>query len=84
MPIDMRLNCAAEICCSGPPQSIAAAASILCDAGCPEDDAPRIAAKLREMGVTFTSTALAVAIREIAFGSTKADNNLADPTGGGA
>ena len=68
MPIDPRLNCAAEICCSGPPQSIAAAAAILCDAGCSEDEAPKIAAKLREMGVAFTSTELATAIRNIAFG----------------
>lgn len=68
MPIDPRLNCAAEICCSGPPASIAAASAILCDAGCPDDLAPSIAGKLREMGVAFTSTALTKAIRDIAFG----------------
>lgn len=77
---DPRINCAAEICCD-PPRSLAAAASILCDAGCPEDLAPKIAHKLMTMNITFTSTALARAVREIAFGEVDT-KNLADPSGG--
>lgn len=76
MPVDPRLNCAAEICCGPPPdsietptsQSVASFAAILADAGVPEDDAPKIAAKLRSMGVSLTSVELNAAIRAIAFG----------------
>lgn len=75
MPVDRRLNCAAEICCAPDGLSavnspaLAAAAAILVDAGVPEDLAPKVAAKLRAMGVAFTSTALTDAIRAIAFGT---------------
>lgn len=65
MPIDPRLNCAAEICCS-PPDALRAATSLLIDAGCPDEYAASCARNLREMGVTFTSTALAGAISDIA------------------
>lgn len=81
MPIDPRLNCAAEICCSGPP-ALRARAAILCDLGVSDQDAPRMARKMQEMGITFTSTALADAIREIAFGGARDGANLADPSGG--
>jgi hypothetical protein len=66
MPVDPRLNCAAEICCN-PPRALAARVSILCDLGVPEEDAPRMAAKMKEMGIAFTSASLAEAIREIAY-----------------
>jgi hypothetical protein len=62
---DPRINCAAEICCD-PPAALRAAAEILCDIGVAEDDAPKMAAKLKEMGITFTSVELAGAIAEIA------------------
>lgn len=76
MSIDPRLNCAAEICCSGPP-ALRARAAILCDLGVSDQDAPGMARK-----ITFTSTALADAIREIAFGGASDGANLADPSGG--
>jgi hypothetical protein len=70
MPIDPRLNCAAEICCT-PEQAHAAAVSLLCDCGVSEDEAPRIAKRLREKGIVFTSSELADAIRHIAFPEVK-------------
>lgn len=66
MAIDPRLNCAAEICCT-PEQAHAAAVELLCECGVSEDEAPRIAKRLREKGIAFTSTELAEAIRHIAF-----------------
>lgn len=65
MPVDPRINCAAGICCD-PTGALAATTEILCDIGVPEDDAPKMAAKMRDMEITFTSTSLAGAISEIA------------------
>jgi len=63
--VDPRLNCAAGICC-GPGGSLAAATSILVDAGCPNEYAASCARNLRERGITFTSVALAEAMADIA------------------
>lgn len=63
--IDPTLNCAAEICCSKE-QAMQARVKILCDLGCPDELAPKIAAKMPEMGIGFTSTKLNEAIAEIA------------------
>lgn len=65
MPVDPRINCAAGICCD-PAGALTATAEILCDIGVPEDDAPKMAAKMRDMGITFTSAALAEAVAAIA------------------
>jgi hypothetical protein len=66
MPIDPRLNCAAEICCD-PIKAQQARIEILCDIGVSEDQAPKMAARMKELGIAFTSTELADAIRHIAF-----------------
>ena len=79
--VDPRINCAAEVCCApvttgtGPDglvvkrssDSLQAAVGILCDAGVPEDLAPKVARQLHGMGVALLSTELAEAIRHIAF-----------------
>lgn len=65
MPVDPRLNCASEVCCS-PSSALRAATSILLDAGCPDEYAALCARNLHEMGITFTSLGLAHAIAEIA------------------
>lgn len=68
MPIDPRLNCAAEICCS-PPQSLAAATEILAEAGLTRVSAESVARNLRAAGVALLPVQLAAIIREIAFGN---------------
>lgn len=65
MPVDPRLNCASEVCCS-PPNALRAATSILIDAGCPDEYAGSCARNLHEMGIAFTSRELANAISNIA------------------
>lgn len=86
MPVDLRLNCAAEICCAPTPvtvstgegnsltgetercpESLRAATEILIDCGVPEDAAPRIAKRMRELDIVMLSVELATAIRNIVF-----------------
>lgn len=82
MPVDPRLNCAAEICC-GPPPIVSgpgdfpvrahngpahrARVAILVDLGVEEDHAHKVAGAMAQMGIVFLSSDLARAIREIAF-----------------
>lgn len=78
MPVDLRLNCAAEICCIPPPPVAGATTSynqpahesrvkILIDLGIPTDLAEKVSRKMVEQGLVFLSAQLASAIREIAF-----------------
>ena len=79
MPVDPRLNCAAEICCAPVPpisegsvptrnpESLRSAAAILKDCGVPEDLAPKVAKEMHGRGIVFLSAELATAIRNIAF-----------------
>lgn len=73
--IDPRLNCAAEICCA-PEQAHAATVELLCECGVSEDEAPRIAKRMRDKGITFTSTELAGAVRHIAFPEKDGDGKV--------
>lgn len=68
MPIDPRLNCAAEICCS-PPDALRMRVELLTEAGVPEDLAPKIAAKLADMGIALLPAELAAVIYQITYGS---------------
>lgn len=79
MPIDPRLNCAAEICCGPPPglavgelnqPAHAARVEILMDLGAREEQAHKMSREMAARGIVFLSAALADAIREIAFPST--------------
>lgn len=65
MPIDPRLNCAAEICCP-PPDAFQARVALLCEAGCPDELAPALVGKLDAMGITFAPKALMAVIAELA------------------
>lgn len=78
MPVDPRLNCAAEICCVPRPlaedgtrplnqEAHASRVSILCDLGIPEDLAHKASAEMVTRGIVFLSADLATAMREIAF-----------------
>lgn len=79
MPVDPRLNCAAEICCI-PPAPVAgesaaplnneahrARVAILEDLGVPDELAHKVSRQMAEKGVVFLSAELATAIRNIAF-----------------
>lgn len=78
MPVDPRLNCAAEICCAPAPvaedgtrqlnqDAHASRVGILCDLGAPEELAHKMSAAMAERGIVFLSAELATAMREIAF-----------------
>lgn len=84
MPVDPRLNCAAEICCGEPPpiaSGVAASVqgtsgdahrarvSILCDLGMDREQASKASKLMTEMGIVFLSADLARAIRDVAFGA---------------
>jgi hypothetical protein len=76
---DLRLNCAAEICCppiaplteggdsQQNPDAFRSRVAILVDLGVPEDLAPKVAWEMRQRGIVFLSAELAAAIREISF-----------------
>lgn len=81
MPIDPRLNCAAEICCGPPPGIVgqepafnqpahAARVAILMDLGAGEEQAHKMSREMVAQGIVFLSADLACAIREIAFPAT--------------
>lgn len=65
MAIDPRLNCAARICCP-PPAARATQIELLCEAGCPDDLAPKIAERLEQMGISFAPVELMAVIAELA------------------
>lgn len=78
MPVDPRLNCAAEICCSPPPPVAGATTSynkpahearcqILVGLGIPADLAAKVSREMVSQGLVFLTAQLATAIREIAF-----------------
>lgn len=78
MPIDPRLNCAAEVCCVPPPGAAegelnqpahAARVGILMDLGAGEELAHKMSKAMTGRGIVFLSATLAAAIREIAFPS---------------
>lgn len=65
MAIDPRLNCAAKICCP-PNQARETQIELLCEAGCPDDLAPRLADRLATMGISFAPTELMDVIGRLA------------------
>lgn len=76
MPIDPRLNCAAEICCVPPPglaagelnqPAHAARVEILMDLGASEEQAHKMSKEMVARGIVFLSAELASAIRDVAF-----------------
>jgi hypothetical protein len=78
--VDLRLNCAAEICC--PPAPLAedgtrpfynqeahrSRVGILVDLGVPEELAHKVSKAMVEQGLWFAPQAMADTIRELAFG----------------
>lgn len=70
MPVDPRLNCAAEICCHPTLRGDEAHASrvaILEDLGLSQAQASTVATAMKEQGLCFMPQALADTIREVAF-----------------
>ena len=78
MPVDLRLNCAAEICCAPLPtladgskpynqDAHRSRVAILMDLGIPEDLAHKASRAMASRGIVFLSDELAAAIRNIAF-----------------
>lgn len=63
---DLRLNCAAGICCS-PQEARATTIEILYDAGCDDETVESIATYMEGKGIVFLPVELATVIREIAF-----------------
>lgn len=78
MPVDPRLNCAAEICCH-PPMLVAdsnaatnapadkALSAVLLDLGVHPEDVAKVVANMRAVGLVILTAELAAAIRHIAF-----------------
>lgn len=78
MPVDPRLNCAAEICCGPPPGIVGEEAAlnqpahtarvgILVDLGISEEKAHKVSKRMVEQGLCFMPQELADVMREIAF-----------------
>lgn len=72
MPVDPRLNCAAEICCSptltdGAGKARESRKNILADLGAGDDLAWEMADAMKAQGLCFMPQALADTIREVAF-----------------
>lgn len=70
--IDPRLNCAAKICCH-PDQAKRVQIELLCEAGCPEEFAPRVADRLEKMGISLAPSELMDVISRLAQHPNAAD-----------
>lgn len=66
-PFDPRINCAAEICCPEIANANAALASLLGDLGVPDESLAEVVRRMRESGLVFLPSELAVTIRQIAL-----------------
>lgn len=65
MAIDPRLNCAARICCP-PADARNTQIELLCEAGCPDDLAPKLAERLETMGIALAPMELMDVIGQLA------------------
>lgn len=70
--IDLRLNCAAEICC-GRSSATSTTAAMLEEHGVPSDICEKVADSLHNKGIVLLPAQLSQVIRAIAFPGSKAE-----------
>lgn len=66
--MDLRLNCAAEICCDQPEANVALA-SLLEQLGVPQSAVGDVVRRMRESGVVLMPAAMAKVIRALTYGA---------------